>query len=114
MNRQAFEREKRLRSGELAKVGLNCFQEDETEPEVEFHPYREEEADKQIARLDRVRASRDTAAVEAHLRRLRNAAQAGDNVMPSILDAVEAHATVGEVCGVLKQTFGTYQEPIRF
>ena len=114
VNRQAFEREKRVRSGELAKVGLNCFQEDETEPEVEFHPYREEEADEQIARLDRIRASRDSSAVEAHLRRLRSAAQAGDNVMPSILDAVEAYATVGEVCGVLKQVFGTYQEPIRF
>ena len=35
-------------------------------------------------------------------------------MMPATMDAVEAYATVGEVCGVLKDVFGTYQEPVRF
>ena len=34
--------------------------------------------------------------------------------MPAIIDAVEAYATVGEVCGALKEVFGTYREPVRF
>ena len=37
-----------------------------------------------------------------------------DNVMPAIMDAVEAYATVGEICTVLKEVFGTYREPVRF
>ena len=45
---------------------------------------------------------------------LRNAARAKDNVMPSIIDAVEAYATVGEICDVLKDVYGTYCETIRF
>ena len=115
VNAQAYAFEKRLQSGELAKVGVNCFVEEETEErEVEFHPYREEEAAKQIARLEKVRAERDAAAVRAALERLRQAAAAGENVMPATLDAVEAYATVGEVCGVLGEVFGTYREPIRF
>ena len=52
--------------------------------------------------------------VEQLLSGVREAAQSGQNVMPSIVDAVEAYATVGEVCGVLREVFGTYREPIRF
>jgi methylmalonyl-CoA mutase N-terminal domain/subunit len=52
--------------------------------------------------------------VKDTLERVRQAAKAGENVMPSIMDAVEAYASVGEVCGVLKEVFGTYREPVRF
>lgn len=115
VNAQAWEREKKLQTGEVKKVGVNCFVEDE-EPErqVEFHPYREGEAAKQIDRLNKVRAERDAAKVESTLAAVRQAAESGDNVMPCIMDAVEAYATVGEVCGVLKDVFGTYREPVRF
>ncbi len=114
VSRQAYEFEKRIRSGEMKKVGVNCFVEQEQEREIEFHPYRQQEAQKQIARLERIRAERDADAVAKHLATVKAAAQAGDNVMPSIMDAVEAYATVGEVCGALKDVFGTYQEPVRF
>jgi methylmalonyl-CoA mutase, N-terminal domain len=114
VNRQAYELEKQLRSGEVKKVGVNCFQEDEQEQEVEFHPYREEEARKQMARLEKVRAERDDAIVAELLAKLRVVATEGKNTMPAILDAVEAYATVGEVCGALKDVFGGYKEPIRF
>jgi len=114
VNRQAYEREQRLLSGEDRKVGVNIFQEQEQEREVEFHPYREHEAHKQIQRLKRVRAERDEQAAQQALQALRQAAADGHNVMPAAMDAVEAYATVGEVCGVFKQVFGTYDEPVRF
>jgi len=115
VNRRAYELEKRIRSGETKQVGVNCFlQEEETEREVEFHPYREDEAARQVAALARVRAERDSADVETHLSRVREAAAGGENVMPAILDAVEAYATVGEVCRTLESVFGRYQEPVRF
>ena len=68
----------------------------------------------QRERLDEVRAKRDEALVKKQLAALGAAAKAGDNVMPATMDAVEAYATVGEVCTVFKEVFGTYREPVRF
>jgi methylmalonyl-CoA mutase N-terminal domain/subunit len=114
VNAQAFERERRVQQGEVKKVGVNCYQEEEETREVEFHPYREQEANKQIERLERVRKERDDDRVASLLEVVRSAARAKDNVMPSIIDAVEAYATVGEICDVLKDVYGTYCETIRF
>ena len=114
VSRQAYRRERRLQRGDDKKVGVNCYVEDESTEEVEFHPYRDEEAARQVARLERVRRERDDARVEAALARLRADAAAHHNVMPAAIDAVEAYATVGEVCGALKEVYGTYIEPIRF
>jgi methylmalonyl-CoA mutase N-terminal domain/subunit len=115
VNRQAFERERRLQRGEIRKVGVNCFVEDEEEEQpVAFHPYREEEAARQIERLGRIRRERDHEALHAALEKLSADARTGQNVMPAVMDAVERYATVGEVCGVLKEVFGTYIEPVRF
>ncbi|MCC6523772.1 MAG: methylmalonyl-CoA mutase [Polyangiaceae bacterium] len=114
VNLQAYELEKKLRAGETPKVGVNCFVEQEAERPVELHPYREEEAGKQVARLAQQRRERDAAAVKRTLGVLREAATRGDNVMPAVMDAVEAYATVGEICGELRAVFGAYQEPIRF
>ena len=116
VNRHAYEREKKIRTGEMKKVGVNCCKSEEgsTKQEVEFHPYRGEEAEKQITRLQKVRAERDAAAVAEALERVKTAAASGENVMPSIMDAVEIYASVGEVCGALQAVFGQYQEPVRF
>ena len=99
-NRRAYEREKVIRSGQWKKVGINCFVEEEEEPWVAFHPYREEEARKQLERLGRIRRERDEAKVREALERVREDAAAGRNVMLPVIDAVERYATVGEVCGV--------------
>jgi methylmalonyl-CoA mutase N-terminal domain/subunit len=114
VNRQAYELERRLQSGAVKKVGVNCFVEEEADREVEFHPYREEQAFEQVARLGKIKAERDGTAVARALDRVRAAAGAKDNVMPAMMDAVEAYATVGEICGALREVLGTYQEPIRF
>ena len=114
VNRQAYERQRRIDRGEIKRVGVNCFADDEAEPDVEFHPYRREKADEQVARLGKVRSTRDGARVAQTLDALTRAAREGRNVMPAAMDAVKAYASVGEVCGALKTVFGTYKEPVRF
>jgi methylmalonyl-CoA mutase N-terminal domain/subunit len=114
VNRQAYDGERRVQSGQVKKVGVNCFEEKETARSVEFHAYRVDEAKAQQARLARIRRERDDANCRNALARVREAAAGGSNVMPFIMDAVEAWATVGEVCGALRDVFGTYREPVRF
>jgi methylmalonyl-CoA mutase N-terminal domain/subunit len=114
VSRQAYERERRLAAGAEKKVGVNCFVEAEEQREIEFHPYREAQAAEQIARLQRIRRERDAMAVEKALAAVKLAAQGRDNLMPPVMDAVEAQASVGEVCAVLREVFGTYREPVRF
>ena len=71
--------------------------------------------ERQIARLRRVRAERDSAAVAASLARLADAARDGKtNLMPPILEAVNVYATLGEITGVFRAVFGEYQEPVFF
>jgi len=65
----------------------------------------------QVERLRRLRAGRDAAAVTHTLAALQDAAQADANLMPLILDAVEAYATTGEICNVLRRVFGEYLAP---
>ena len=65
-----------------------------------------------MERVRRVRAERDPAQAEASLGRLGEAARTpGANTMPAILECVEAYATLGEVCGVLRDVFGEYRAP---
>jgi methylmalonyl-CoA mutase N-terminal domain/subunit len=61
--------------------------------------------------LNEVRKTRDAGRVGQALDRLRSACQGTQNTMPSILEAVRAYATLGEIIGVMKEVFGTYEEP---
>ena len=67
--------------------------------------------DAQIDRLKEVKAKRDSKKVQEALAALRQAAQKGENIFPTLFPAVEARATVGEIISALKQVFGEYQEP---
>ena len=64
----------------------------------------------QAARLAALRERRDGAAVESVLKRVRAAAQGDENMMPLLIEAVEAYATIGEICDVLREEWGEYQE----
>ncbi|MBI1732109.1 MAG: methylmalonyl-CoA mutase [Gammaproteobacteria bacterium] len=111
---QAYARQKQLESGEFRKVGVNCYRIEEPAREPEFHPYDEEAARAQVAALAQVRSERDAAAVDAALQRVAADAKSGANVMPGIMDAVRAYASVGEITGRLIEAYGRYREPIRF
>jgi methylmalonyl-CoA mutase N-terminal domain/subunit len=114
VSRQAYEHHRKLESGEVRKVGVNCYQVEEEQPDIEFHPTNEEECSKKIARLETIRAERDGDRVTEALNAVREAAGTGENVMPAIMGAVTAYATVGEITDCLVDVFGRFPEPIRF
>ena len=66
----------------------------------------------QIARLNALRAKRDSARVESALVQLQRRAATPENLLPAILAAVEAYATVGEISDALRRVFGEYQESV--
>jgi len=90
-------------------VGVNGFVQ-EDEPPIQILYIDESAAEKQLAKLERLRTSRDNAAVARSLDSLRAAARTTDNLMPRILDAVRAYATIGEMCDALRDVFGEYEE----
>jgi methylmalonyl-CoA mutase N-terminal domain/subunit len=90
-------------------VGVNEYVQ-ENEPPLEILYIDESAADTQLAKLDRLRKTRDASAVERTLDRLRAAAETDENLMPPILDAVRAYATVGEMCDALREVWGEYEE----
>jgi methylmalonyl-CoA mutase N-terminal domain/subunit len=65
----------------------------------------------QRERLAAARRTRDPQAVTAALAALRRAAEGTDNLMPPIIDAVRSYATLGEICGVMRDVFGDYRPP---
>lgn len=112
VSHQAYLREKKIQSGEIPKVGVNKYVMAEERTEIEMHPFNPNVAEEQKNKLDRIRNERDSDAVEQALDRLKNAAQSGKNVMPPMLGAVKAYATLGEITKVLKEVFGKFKEPV--
>ena len=112
---QAYRMARSIESGAFPKVGVNRYRSDEeaTRP-VELHPYDGEAAQAQIAALARTRRERDGTAVERTLARVEADAKSGANLMPAIVEAVKAYATVGEITQRLVGVFGRYREPVRF
>ncbi|HMG97355.1 MAG TPA: methylmalonyl-CoA mutase family protein, partial [Gaiellales bacterium] len=104
----AFRYQQQVESGERVIVGVNRYVADGDEPELlHVDPIVEQ---RQIARLQAVRARRDSAAVEASLARLREDAEAGRNVMPALMECSDAYASLGEMCDVLRAVWGVYRE----
>jgi len=112
---QAYQMQRDIESGAFRKVGVNCYRnEREDEHPVEFHAYNEEDAKRQVDGLNQVRAERDAGQVRTALARVRADAQAGRNVMPALVAAVKAYASVGEMTKELVAIYGRYREPVRF
>jgi methylmalonyl-CoA mutase, N-terminal domain len=89
-------------------VGVNDFV--AQEKPLETLQIDETVARRQAARLRELRANRSQQSVSRTLASLRKAAQGKDNLMPLILDAVKAYATLGEICDAMRDVFGTYEE----
>jgi len=96
-----------VESGERVIVGVNRYVEDR-EPEIELHRLDPEAERRQVERTRRVRAGRDAAAAERALARVREAARGTENLLPPMREALAAMCTVGEICGVLRGEWGTY------
>ena len=108
----AFDRQEEIEDGERVIVGVNEFEVEDAEPEMDLESVDEEDEQRQIEQLEALRERRDDDAVEAALEDLAAAAEGEENVMPYIVDAVKAKATVGEVCNVFRDVFGEYQQGV--
>jgi len=90
-------------------VGVNDFVQ-EDEPPIEILYIDESASEKQLAKLEQLKKTRDSGQVHRTLDALRAAARSTANLMPPILDAVRAYATVGEMCDALREVWGEYEE----
>jgi methylmalonyl-CoA mutase N-terminal domain/subunit len=105
----AYEYQRAVEEGRQVVVGVNRFKTNEPN---EIKPFRiniDLEA-QQIERLRAVRASRSAATVENSIRGLERAAKGSENLLPHILEACRALATVGEISNCLRRVFGEYRE----
>lgn len=107
----AYYYQKEVETGERIVVGMNKFQIEEEAPKglLRVDP---SVGEMQKQKLVDLRAKRDNAVVDAKLANLRTACEGTENVMPVILEAVKAYATLGEICGVMREVFGEYQQSV--
>ncbi|MBE8539275.1 methylmalonyl-CoA mutase family protein [Geoglobus acetivorans] len=111
IQKSAYEKQKAIDEGELTVVGVNKYRIDE-ELNVEILRIDKEMVQKQIDRLKRFRETRDRSKMEEALTKLKKAAENPDeNLMPYILEAVRARATLGEITDALREAFGEYRAP---
>ncbi|HKD34919.1 MAG TPA: methylmalonyl-CoA mutase family protein [Gaiellaceae bacterium] len=103
----AFAYTRQVESGERVIVGVNRYEEHEPEP-IELHRIDPEAERRQLERTARIRDERESAAAEAALARVREAAQGPENLLPVLRDALATRCTIGEICNVLRAEFGMY------
>jgi methylmalonyl-CoA mutase N-terminal domain/subunit len=105
----AYRYQREIEEGQRVVVGLNRFQ---TEEEIPANLLRVDPTVRQaqIERLQGLRSERDPAEVSRSLNALREAAEGEENLMTPIIAAVKAYATLGEICDVLREVFGEYQQ----
>jgi methylmalonyl-CoA mutase, N-terminal domain len=111
IQKAAYEYQQAVDSGEQVVVGVNRFQteEDRPIPTLQVDPAVE---GAQVARLNALRARRDTAKTKSALAEIERRARSTENLMPAILQAVKSYATVGEISDALRRAFGEYQESV--
>ena len=108
IHRAAYEHQIAVERGERVVVGVNKFAEEETPVDLSQPDFSALEQS-QRTRLASVKAGRDAAEVQARLEAVRSAARGTDNLMPRIIDAVKANASLGEISDALRAEWGTYR-----
>ena len=109
----AFRYQLALEKGDKRIVGVNCHTESVSH-ELEILRVSHQVERDQVDLLQRRRSERDPAAVQAALDHMVQVSRTSENMIPAMLDAVRAEATLGEICGVLREEWGSYREPARF
>lgn len=112
IHQAAYEYQKEVESGARTIVGVNRFEEENEETDMSemlrLDPRLEAE---QIERLTQLRESRNEVRTMETLDSVRSAAAGSDNLMPAVMDAIDAEATLGEISDVLRKEWGTYVSP---
>jgi methylmalonyl-CoA mutase, N-terminal domain len=101
-------RNRALETGERKLVGVNYLAKADKKREIEIFKLDDASEKRQLERLRVVREQRDGAAVKVHLEQVRAACRDGSNLVPPILEAVKAYATLGEICDVMRNEFGEH------
>jgi methylmalonyl-CoA mutase N-terminal domain/subunit len=111
IQKSAYEYQQAVERGEQVVVGVNRFQTEGAQsiPTMRMDPEIERS---QVARLNALRARRDSAKSRTALEEVERRARGSENLMPAILTAVEAYATVGEISDALRRAFGEYRESV--
>ena len=109
----SFVYQQQVEKGEKRVVGVNCHTDTVAQP-LEILRISPEVEREQVSLLARRRAGRDSQAVDAALSALVAAARTEQNLVPPMLDAARAEATLGEICGALRAEWGAYTEPAAF
>ena len=105
----AYKMQLEIEDGQHTVVGVNAYQNSE-EPTIDIFQIDPAERERQIARLNRVRSTRNGSRAAAALANLEIVARSNDNTMPAILECVEAYCTTGEICNVFRSVFGVQQD----
>jgi methylmalonyl-CoA mutase N-terminal domain/subunit len=105
----AYVFQRAVEQGEMRVVGVNEFVSGDRQPVATLY-IDESAGDRQVATLEAVKRRREPAAVVRALDALAGAAASTDNVMPLLIDAARAYATVGEMCDALRRVWGEYVE----
>lgn len=110
MAAHAYEYQHEVELGKRTVIGVNKFNDSKKLAEQDVLTADLSVGERQIARLEKMKAVRDNEAVKAALGKLREAAKGTENLMPYLIDAVKTYATLGEICGVLREEFGEYKQ----
>ena len=107
----AYDYQKSIENKKRIVVGMNEFKvEEKTKPELlKVDPVIGED---QKIKLRKIKDTRDNKTVNEKLEAIKEAAKSGENLMPHILEAVKEYATLGEICGIMREEFGEYKESV--
>lgn len=113
IDREALNHQKEVETGQRIVVGQNAFTMDEAQTLGDYHRTRPQSEAEQIANVTRLKRTRDSRPVKEALDNLRRRAEAGErvNLMPEVIEAVRAYATVGEIAGAIRQAYGFRYDP---
>ncbi len=110
IRRSAYNYQKAVDSGEQVVVGVNMFTTEE-QPVMELLEIDESVEPRQAERLKQLRKNRNNKQVKQLLGRVRQVAESDENIMPVLIEAVKAYATVGEITDTMRAVFSEYKEP---
>ncbi|MBN1665071.1 MAG: methylmalonyl-CoA mutase, partial [Deltaproteobacteria bacterium] len=109
----AWEQQREIDRGEQVVVGVNRYEtgEEIEMPSFQVNPAVEKE---QLENLAGLKRERDNQAVQRGLEAIRAAGKKDENLVPAMVEAVKAYATIGEICDVLRELYGEFKEPLAF
>jgi len=110
IRRSAYNHQRAVDTGEQVVVGVNQYTSEEQTP-LELLEIDESVARKQLERLNKLKSRRDSDKVHQLLDKVRQIASSEENIMPVLIEAAKAYATVGEITDALRDVFGEYKEP---